>query len=62
MCMPGSQGIASKIAKAVEANQGLEGVYLNNLKDKPRQLALGASLRTPTLPGIALDVTRARPI
>lgn len=59
MCMP---SVASKIAKAVEANQGLEGVNLDNLKDKPRQLALGASLRAPTIAGIVLDVTRARPI
>ena len=52
--------MASKVAKAVENNAGLEGVNLNNLKDKPRQFALtSSSLRVPTVGGVVIDVTRA---
>jgi hypothetical protein len=59
MCAP---SIASKIARAVKDNQGLEGVNLNNIKDVPRQFALGVSLSLPNPAGKVIDVTKARPM
>lgn len=58
MCAP---SLASKIARAVKDNQGLEGVNLNTIKDVPRQFGLGVSLTLPTLTGSVADVTKVRP-
>lgn len=64
MCVPGSNAIASRIAKAVADNSGLDGVDLNNLKDKRRTMALPTTMAAPTVQpikqmgGVVLDVSR----
>ena len=57
MCAP---SVAAKVAKASEdMKQGVEGVYLNNLKDIPRQMQLGSGLTLPNTTGAFVrDVTR----
>lgn len=66
MCTPGGSGysVASKVAMSfkdgVTPTTGLDGVYLNNLKDSPRQMALTSALKMPTIGGVVLDPTKAR--